>query len=282
MFRSLYDKVQRQINLKEEDRIALLEQWKKSGAKPEITSWWNQTFYVDQQNGSDDNDGSQNAPFFSIQKAIDSAPVGGFCKIHIIGDYDFKTNCYICRKSVQFVLYGTLKIHFYSSGTIARQASLRLTDASCIFFIDSYNNGKLVLLPNSTGKPVINDTGFIKQESWSTSYLFTRFQILTHTSNYHPIIINEGNLVSVEPLANYGFYASVSITGHYGQSNTQIQVNSGSYLVNFAGRCGTFYFNYSGGVSDLSGNPVNIADKIAGVIKDSNGNPRNVISNIVL
>jgi len=45
------------------------------------------TFYVDQTNGSDSNDGSQNAPFKTLQKAVNSVPVGGKAIIYIVGSY---------------------------------------------------------------------------------------------------------------------------------------------------------------------------------------------------
>ena len=41
MFRSQFSVYQRQINLSEEERIALLELWRNRDAKPEITGWWN-------------------------------------------------------------------------------------------------------------------------------------------------------------------------------------------------------------------------------------------------
>jgi len=38
---------------------------------------FNRTFYVDAENGDDNNDGSEDKPFKTIKKAIDSVPVGG-------------------------------------------------------------------------------------------------------------------------------------------------------------------------------------------------------------
>jgi len=47
------------------------------------------TVYVDQQNGDDNTgDGSQDRPFKSLQKAIDSVPPGGRVKIVLLNDYD--------------------------------------------------------------------------------------------------------------------------------------------------------------------------------------------------
>ncbi len=53
-------------------------------AVPNIT---NKTFYIDQVNGSDNNDGSQSLPFKTLQKAFNNIPPGGFGVIKLLNDY---------------------------------------------------------------------------------------------------------------------------------------------------------------------------------------------------
>ena len=50
------------------------------------------TFYVDQVNGNDTTgDGTYAAPFKTLQKAIDSVPVGGNVAIYLLSDYTLQT-----------------------------------------------------------------------------------------------------------------------------------------------------------------------------------------------
>ena len=52
-----------------------------------VSSAMSKTFYVDQENGNDGNDGSINAPFKSLLKAFKSIPTGGYGKIFLKGSY---------------------------------------------------------------------------------------------------------------------------------------------------------------------------------------------------
>jgi len=47
-------------------------------------------FYVDAINGDDNNDGSQSAPFKTIEKAFYSIPNGAYCEINLLSDVDIK------------------------------------------------------------------------------------------------------------------------------------------------------------------------------------------------
>jgi hypothetical protein len=59
-----------------------------TGAETTIKGWWNRTFYVDQVNGDDSNDGSSDAPFKTLQKAFDSIPIGGKGTVILLNNYD--------------------------------------------------------------------------------------------------------------------------------------------------------------------------------------------------
>ena len=53
---------------------------------------FNRTFYVDAENGNDNNTGSSSAPFKTIKKAVDSVPVGGYGVIYLSTDNNIIDN----------------------------------------------------------------------------------------------------------------------------------------------------------------------------------------------
>jgi len=272
MFRSLYDKVQRQINLKEEDRIALLEQWKKSGAKPEITGWWNgQVLYVGQED--------------DLQEAIDAIPVGGIGEIHLATDYTLSKDIYVRNKHVRL---------FCHRNTLYTQRIVRSGGYKSVFGI--YVLGSLEVI-----EPIVKVTPSIP-DGWNDAYnhdaqSFLRLvsgnvtlQQYSHGYSDGQVIIDlqENNLIAL----NYEYFSwNHSATSHgfssfyySGSSNsTKAILNkliwiSGSNTPTAS--IGIWLYNTT--LQDKDGNALSISDAIAGVIKDSNGNPRNVISNIVL
>lgn len=50
------------------------------------------TFYVDQVAGLDTADGSVAAPLRTIQKAVSNTPIGGVCRVLLVGDYVLDAN----------------------------------------------------------------------------------------------------------------------------------------------------------------------------------------------
>jgi len=96
MFRSLFDIVERQRDLKEEDRIALLEQW-----KPQIDDFIAKAkedynvlleypvIYVDPIGGDDSNSGSStSAPLKTLEEAYKRCALGKHTRIEIRGSGD--------------------------------------------------------------------------------------------------------------------------------------------------------------------------------------------------
>ena len=79
---------------------------------------FNRTFYVDQENGDDTNDGSSDNPLKTINAAIGKMPIGGYATLYIIGDYDFSGSVSLLNKDILISLGSSnvFTIHsFYNS-----------------------------------------------------------------------------------------------------------------------------------------------------------------------
>jgi len=250
-----------------------------------VNSAMQKTFYVDAVNGDDNNDGSPNAPFKTLKKACDSVPVGGSGEITILGDYTLQQDIDIKYKHIFLTLTGTLTFPWFAiDNTYAGIHGITLYNSSIHFYIDSDNNGKVVVLDNNTGKTTINpDYGSALRVDEAAEYGYITFRLWSKQDNYNPMIVRDGALVAIRQWSiNRPSLLGVSISGHYAGTNRSIQVDSGAYLVDFENTPGSFYYSYEGGLTDLSGNSINIGSVVAGIVKDANGVPRNVISNIVL
>ncbi len=64
------------------------------------------TFYVDAENGDDNNDGSESAPFKTIKKACDSVPNGGYGKIHLSAGQIFHISEVVPLDNKTIIIYG--------------------------------------------------------------------------------------------------------------------------------------------------------------------------------
>ncbi|MDM9555664.1 hypothetical protein QU926_18755 [Pseudomonas asiatica] len=60
-------------------------------------------WYVNQVTGSDDNVGSAAAPFASIDKALNSTPVGGICNIRLQADYIHTKNSVVSVRNLNIL-----------------------------------------------------------------------------------------------------------------------------------------------------------------------------------
>jgi len=63
----------------------------------------NKTFYVDASNGDDNNDGSNDAPFATLQKAVDSCPSGGVVFIKLLSDYTISSDQELIRFQNKYI-----------------------------------------------------------------------------------------------------------------------------------------------------------------------------------
>jgi len=262
----------------------LIEQFRQG-----VNAQMSKIVYVNQQEGSDTTgDGSQNAPFKTIQKAISSVPVGGLVGIHVLGDYECELNIEIHGKHVVLVLHGTL-IHRWKKWTNAQGKTY---DALAGFSIYRYGSLEVVAMSDKGGKIVVDSgsptnvtplfDGAYRVRA-DASYGVFYFSIWARQDNYNPIVVKSGQLVSI---SQWSFLKppliAVSIAGHYNGTNRSIRVYSGAHLINLRNTNGHIYLHYAGGWQDENGNTIDPKTKIAGIIRDANGTPRNVTSNLVL
>ena len=246
------------------------------------------TFYVDQVNGDDGNDGSESAPFKTIQKAIDSVPANGKGFIHILGDYTVELNVSVEGRFIWIRPYGCLRFSWevteVGGSEYAALHGLTLRRYGSLVIESSSTYGGWILVDeNDTGVSAINPfyKGAIRV---GEDAVFAGIGIFIRVSvdNFHPIVVKSGRLIAI-----YGWSLDrpaaifVGIHGHYSGTNRQIQVNTDSFLLDCQKTPVTFYYNYEGGLADLDGNGISIQDVVASVVKDANGVPRNIISNII-
>jgi len=280
MFRSLFDIVERQRDLKEEDRIALLEQWKTTGAKPEITGWWNQTFYVDQENGDDNNPGAQDTPFQTIEKAANSIPSGGIGVIFLKNGQTHympsDKDIFILNKTVLFVAWDfDPDDPTYSTTNPAKIFITKKSDGTASKFILCGTSaigfghwGRGIHIEDDPNIP-LNDS-FIWGHADTTpnngNILGNRKLSVAHSV----LKLNKCQLI------NFPDYVTLR------KSKIQLDMSDTSHNLMDCGYGSLRLEVNETTITDFNGNSVNWSDVIAGILKDSNGVPRNFVSNIVL
>ena len=251
------------------------------------------TYYVDQLNGDDNNNGSQNAPFKTLTRAISSIPIGGIGIIYVLGDYnlDLEPNhIYIRNKKIRIILKGTLSVSWHTITAGATYAQLRRVfilgkGSSIEFWIDSNNNGRIVIADNDTGAPLAGSiTGLVQAMGYGRAVVaFAGFYIRVSTDNYTPIEIGaDAYLMDASVWSKWDGFVVFCLTGHYAGTGREI-IARGKFL-RLGSITGTAVYkvSYDGGFKDGLGNPVSPVNLITGVIKGGNGVPRNVISNLIL
>jgi len=239
-----------------------------------LGQFW-RTFYVDANNGNDNNDGSSAHPFKTIQKAVNSVPTGGFGLININSDYTGTFSAH--AKNLKIVLASG------KTWTIEKGGRCDISGANTLIF----NRGSIIVdNGDDSGINGNNYAGFFVNDHELTNYL----SIPTNLS-----IVNYGTTNPITIDKDRALFGSRT----YG-TNQNIQLNLSVYnifckgsftvdgsLMRLHNGVGSFQWNNfdndsSFAVVNSNGNSVNIATKIGGIIKDSNGVPRNIMSNIVL
>ena len=119
---------------------------------------FNRTFYVDQQNGDDNNEGSNNSSLKSIQRAIDLTPAGGVCQVYLLNDYLLSPteNIRIFGAKIVYIhLMGkTLSTSYtinQTNQTFSHRGNFTFENSS--LYID-VGSGTIILPENPTGKPL--------------------------------------------------------------------------------------------------------------------------------
>jgi len=236
---------------------------------------FSRTFYVDAENGDDNNDGSSDAPFKTIQKAVNSVPYGAFVKVNLVSDYTGIFGSYF--KNI-YISISTGKTWTIPDG------SRNLINGCSIVII---NAGHLIVETLDSNSNVNGDNyaGFFATNYEGDIGLAapTNFYLVNYKTD-NPLTVNANrclfggrtwgtNQNMMLNFATYNIYCSGNITLDGG-------------LLNLHGGVGSFQWyslnnDDSFKVVDSDGNDVDIKTKVGGIVKDSDsGNPINLISAI--
>ena len=253
---------------------------------------FDRTFYVDAENGDDNNSGASDSPFKTIGKALDSIPIGGYGIINIIGVYDFGATQYSTGNNKVITINigdnAQLKNTPYDDGNYISYGGVKIDSNTAIKLYILNNDGNdneltKIYQPTIDSDSSLNPTkqgmfGFAS-ESQGNSYLGIETRV--RDGDTEIMKIEKGNFFFRQNWSSSRVgIAGFSISGHY-TGNIVIDPDNAK-LANFDSVASTFNWSPSGyGIKDLDGNDVDVKDVISGIVKDSNGVPRNVISNIV-
>ena len=239
---------------------------------------FNRTFYVDADNGDDNNDGSSANPFKTIKKACDSVPTGGIANIELLAGqtYVLESDIGIYNKKIRFLKHGdgdnpivTTKTRTRTSGsnTYAEVNNFHISGGALNF----YSGVDIVVPSNSTGDNISPlNNGFIIPEYNTYSGAFIGFHYCSITINGDFSLINNYNYGGGSPFTDIKFWG---VTVNLMKNGTKVISNNGN---------STCSIGWYSTIKDSSGNDISVSDNLlSGVVKDSNGVPRNVISNIV-
>lgn len=264
-----------------QNEVNTLENWRANAEDIQngIPRLWNRTIYVDQLGGDDANDGSENSPVQTLQRAVDLIPVGGIGEIILLSDYTLESNVNIQNKIVTIDLNKhTLQPAWYEVNGIGRIYTIYLFYAFIHIKMEQFSSSGTpakILITQSPYSSNLMRGLFTVLRGVAGVFLYIRNQVETDIIEMHP----DSSLVRCADYMNMKL--NVGIEFFYEGSN--IKVYNGSYLIDFQGKTGAiFYLNGGGTFSDENGNSKNLADVIAGVIRDVNDVPRNIVSNIVL
>jgi hypothetical protein len=222
-----------------------------------INSQMHKSLYVDQINGDDENgDGSPNAPFKTIKKAIDSVPTGGRGDIYVKGTNTVDEYVGIESKFIRFFSADdTSKIVLNRTASLSTNP-LFVRDSTVIFRIN-------VELQNTQDA---NARIVIKADGSSTHIAFNNLSSGKKSS----LILGDNTSI------NTSLGASIYI------AHTDITFGNNSYLVDIYHAAIVTIEKSSVTVGGNAITDSDIINHARNIIKDSNGIPRNIISNILL
>jgi len=236
---------------------------------------FNRTFYVDADNGDDNNDGSSDAPFATLQKAVDSVPIGGFGHIILNSNYDGIFNSALKNIYIEIASDKTWKIPDGQRNLVN----------GCSVGILNYGHLYVEKLDSDSNNSGDNNCAFFVTD-------YEKYPYLAQITNVYLVNIDSSNPIKVD---NDRYLAG---SRNWGTSQG-MQINLAVYnikcsddftldgkLLFLRNGAGSFQWNNlnnddSFKVVDSDGNAVDITTTVDGIIKDSNGVPRNIISNII-
>ena len=245
---------------------------------------FNRKFYVDPENGDDNNDGSSENPFKTIKKAIEATPIGGKVTITFpngTSDDIKQINiteehyCVIEGKIVYFRILPYTNLIFNSRSKDTHDSKGYFTCNNSFIFITGYGDGRQITLK---AKDENVDWSYLGR--WSLFELSNSLvKINFYKNNQIYFEDNSPNFVSVTNRDYSGVFASL---GFYSTKlKFDMSGDNPAYIFEI-GQGNLSYSRYWGSVQDQDGNDISETDRMSGVIKDSDGKPRNIIANIII
>jgi len=256
-------------------------------------------FYVDQENGDDNNPGTADAPFKTLKKAIDSVPVSGYGEIYILNDYVVTPEeniIYVMNKNIKLILYKKLvfvPVVRECCGSLYKGVTKFIAYNSSLHIYTAYMQYPQLLIrreyPSEWSSAYDHSNGSaVFSAHNSTVEIF--FDKTSHTDNTIIIDIPEDFILfSVSDSRTWAFtaeapYAVFSLSIYSPYVNVKFILDGLlSYISAYAGSCVLNVYATSGKVSMVNsdGDNIDIKNKIGNIIRDSNGVPRNILSNKV-
>jgi hypothetical protein len=245
----------------------------------------NRTFYVDAVNGNDNNDGSQNAPFKTLQKAFDSIPFGGRGVIVLLSDIVLNGN--VRTGEDKFIVLDLndhkISTSVYIYGSYYAIYSV-IIHSGTVLHILLRNYGVLETPDIPTDKPFSPMRALLSFDVVCVNAGIA-FHISSRSGTPWAEIRDNTRLVSVWHWSECR-PSGIFITLHPHYNRILNLYGSNSYYVDFQGAVGGIYSvidnNDWTGYIRRNGVNISVKDAITGIIRDGNGVPRNVIGNIIL
>ena len=225
-------------------------------------------FYIDQLNGNDNNEGTADAPFKTIKKAIYATPLAGACDVFLIGDY------YLKASENRTNISGGRKIRIFGAYTGNEKLTLEYDTQVCfaLYTKSMLTLGLDVEVKQTTSNSLIKNVILIDEESF--------FQI----ANNKKATLNQGSTIN----SNVTFtsdYVSLAYCRRSTTNYINVNFNSNSnnnialMKVGFTSRLNIAFSNIDGNTADTT----NVKPLIQGVIRDADsGNPINLLCNLNL
>ena len=243
------------------------------------------TFYVDAENGDDNNDGSSSTPFKTLKKAYDSVPSGGYGDIILLSDVVQDSICTLVNKKIVVNFNEHSLTHgWYVSSDYAYLYRTYLKSSELTYYIralnDTDNIKQYLIIPDNDTGVTASSSGFMAI-SYYTTQINSTFTVQILCSNGVPVSIGkDATLCSQSTSSNYTRKDNFLIGGYYGTKD--IVINSNAYLLRIYGTISGDIDLTNFNLKDENGDAIDsVKDRIYGITTDADtGLPTNFFCGI--
>ena len=241
---------------------------------------FNRTFYVDAENGNDNNTGASDSPFKTIQKAVNSVPVGGYGAIYLLSDNNIIDNDIV-------MINKTIAI----KGNLIDANSTNPAIKNVCYEDDHGNATHGFIMTNSYLEFVnltIRTSDYVDTSKNESFYAGLIKRIDTQSKN--KVILNQSSVLigdtdfiktSDRQDINLQIYYYDKMHSVTDKTIDCVGANNNGYLIN--NEKGTLILSESSttlGTKNDGSTDLTWSDLVTGIVKDANGVVLNVLSNI--